>query len=547
MKEFNEEIERDLDELQGSKRIRIRPSVVLGSDGIRGVQQTLFEIITNSIDRWKDGYGDKVIVTRHKDNSYTIQDFADGLPVKWNEKRKCYNWDLALCTLYGGDNYDQPTELTGKLGNFGLGLTSTQYSSEWMKVVVRKKNVKYTLNFREGRVVNKDTFEFIKEDNDIHCTKEESELALLEEENNDNYTGTTIIYKPDLNVFSDINIDTEWIQSKLQKQAMINNGITIEFNDELNDLNMTYHYDSPKDYMKDIIREGYFCDFIEIYGESEGRDAKHRDLYKMNYDVSISFNNDNSIQQYYHNSSELTELNVNVTTKALEKAITESIHKYIEKNSLYKKNERIKFNDISDSLVFILRSKSTQTSYANQTKLSINNSFIKDFITKDLEDKFTVFLTENTIQAKHIIDKVLINMRANNQALKSKLNIKKELEKNIRSPLDRPSKFTPCRSKNPKECRFIMTEGDSSIEPLRKSRDKLTTALYALKGKPINALKAELKDLLNNQEVKDIFKILQCGMMYKGKPIKDIKPYTEEDLLYDKICICADMDCVKRS
>ena len=211
--------ERNLTSLKGTAPIRLRPSVVLGSDGIRGVQQTLFEIITNSIDRWKDGYGDKIIVTRHKDDSYTIQDFADGLPYLWNKEEQAYNWDLALCKLYGGDNYKQSEKLTGKLGNFGLGLCSSQFSSEYMNVVIRKEKEKVTLKFKEGRVVDKDTNEFIKPDDDNRCTKEQGLLVMDIKNNTDGFTGTTINYKPDDRVFTDIHVSSEWIKNKLQKRG----------------------------------------------------------------------------------------------------------------------------------------------------------------------------------------------------------------------------------------------------------------------------------------------------------------------------------------
>lgn len=543
--------ERNLKLFKGTKKIRELPSVILGSDGVRGVQQTLFEIITNSIDRFKSGYGDKVIITRHKDDSYTIQDMADGLPVLWNEKGELYNWDIALNKLYGGDNYAltqeelDKKELDGKLGNYGLGLASSQISSEYMNVIVRTKNNKYILKFKDGRPIDKDTFEFVKEDTDEPFTKEEGLRVLKIEDNMDGFTGTTINYKPDTRVFTDINIDSNWLKEKLNTQATVCAGIELIFNDEKNNENIKYKYNNVEDYInKNITNEdGDVCDLIHFYNRCDNcQDTGGKLIYKMDYNLNFKFNNKIQRQEYYHNSSELTELTYNVTTKALQKGLTTSIHNYLMKNSLYKKKEKVKFDDISDSLIAVLITRSTKTSYANQTKLSIDNVFVQKYITDEIINKFTIYLEENKIEADKIINQILINMRANNKAEVSKNNLKKELEKGANNAITRPDKYTPCVSNDKKKTILTLTEGDSSKEPMRKARDKKYMALYALKGKIINALKNPLNDLLANDEVKDIFRILQCGMEYKGKAIKGINKYNEKNLAFDKVYIATDFD-----
>ena len=548
---MNNKNERNLTLFKGTNKIRKLPSVILGSDGIRGVQQTLFEIITNAIDRYKAGYGDKVIITRNEDNSYIIQDFADGLPVLWNEKEGVYNWDVALNKLYGGDNYAitqeqlDKRELDGKLGNYGLGLASTQMSSEFMKVIVRKKDKKYILKFKKGRPIDKESLDFIKEDNDDPFTIEEGKRLLREEVNNDDFTGTTIYYKPDLEVFTDINIDSEWIKNKLITQAMVCCGIKLIFNDKKNNEYNEFTYDNIADYInKNIADEtNDVSDIIHFYNRCDNcQDEKNKLIYKMDYDLTFKFNKSIQKQEYYHNSSELTELTYNVTTKALQKGLTTALHNYLLKHSLYKKGEKIKFDDISDSLIAVLVTRSTKTSYANQTKLSIDNKFIQKYIVEEIINKFDVYLEENEAEANKIVNQVLINMRANNKAETSKLNLKKELEKGANTAMTRPDKYTPCVSKDRTKICLILTEGDSAKEPMRKSRNKNTMALYALRGKVINALKNPLEDLLKNNEVKDIFKILQCGMEYKGKAIKGINRYNEDNLAIDNIYCAVDSD-----
>lgn len=531
MENKKEIIERDLDELHGTQKLRIRPSVMLGSDGIRGVQQTLFEIITNSIDRWKVGYGDRIIITRYEDDSYTIQDFADGIPVHWNEKNKAYSWDTALCTLYGGDNYKQSDELSGKLGFFGLGLASTEYTSEYMKVVIRKPDNKYTLNFKEGRGVDKYTGEFVKDDDDFHYNKEQADRIMLIEENNDKITGTTITYKPDKRVFTDIEVDSEWIQNKLQKQAMINGGITIVFNDKKINQNFTYCYNKTSEYIKDVIKDGYISNFIEFEKSGEGQDRKDMPMYKVSYNISLAFNNNNSIQEYYHNSSELTDLKYNVTTKAVEKALTTSIDCYLTKNNLYKKKESIKFDDIKDSIDFILCSKSTKTSYANQTKLSIDNVFIKDFIYEDLKTQLDAFLIENTKEAEKIIKQILLNMRARLRADEARKGKKSNSSNKNRLEVS-SQKLSICTSKNKKEKEFIVVEGDSGAGSARGGGFKKFQSVEATKGKIPNAIKSKPENIINNEEIRIFTE--EFGL--------DFNKYDEDKLRYDKLIIMSDAD-----
>lgn len=534
------EQERNLTSLKGTIPIRLRPSVVLGSDGIRGVQQTLFEIITNAIDRWKDGYGDKVIITRHKDNSYTIQDFADGLPYSWYEKEQAYNWDIALCKLYGGDNYEQSENLTGKLGNFGLGLCSTQFSSEYMNVIIRKKEEKVKLKFREGRIVNKDTNEFIKPDDDIRCTKEQGLLVMDIKENTDGFTGTTINYKPDSTVFTDINVPSEWIQTKLQKQAMINNGIKLIFNDELENHTFKYFYNNVKEYIGDIIKDGYIGEFISIKSESEGQDKKDKPMYKMNYEITFAFNNKSQLQQYYHNSSELTELNINVTTKAVEKALTSTIHKYANANNLYKKGEKIRFEDISDSLVCILKSKSTRTSYANQTKLSIDNLFIKEYISSNLEEQFYIYLTENKFEADRIITQILINMRANDQASKSKLALKKKLSEKV-NILNKIEGLYEAEEKDVFKRILCICEGKSALASLLSGKRNVH-AIFPLRGKILNCLKASPESIFKNEVILKLIRALNCGVEFKNKANKEFSTFDINNLRYHDVYIMVDAD-----
>lgn len=533
----------NLSRLKGSEKIRRQPHVMLGSGGIAGVQQTMFEIVSNSIDRFKKGFGEKVVVIRHIDNSITIEDFADGLPMDWNEEEKMYNWEMALYMLYAGGNYNKTDMDNGVLGSHGLGLASSQQSSEYMNVTVKKAGVIYKAKFAKGRPVNYVTGEFIGRDDDIPLSKEEGALLLNISQNNDSATGTRINYKPDLEVFSDICIPHEWIYNKLKKQAVVNPGLTILFIDELENKTEEFKYNDAREYLEELNCGKNVVDILRFNGVGTGQDKETKPKYKVEYDFIMTLNNEHAITEYYHNSSELVNINGNATGDAVKKALVDSINEYMVTKGMLNKNEsKIKYADIEDSLLATMISKSSYTSYANQTKLQIDNKFIKDFITNDLKYKLNIYMIENDMEFNKICNRVLINKRSRENSEKMRRDVKKKLEENANSIAGRPEKFVPCRSKDPAEVEFILIEGDSAKNPIKMSRDARTMCIYPLKGKIINALKNNIADILKNNEVIDIFKILGCGITYKGKKVKGVPEFDISKLKVGKILITTDRD-----
>lgn len=535
---------RNLGRQKGANKLRLRPGVMLGSDDIRGVQQTFFEIVSNSIDRFKKGYGDKIIITRHKDNSFTIQDFADGLPMDWNEEEQAYNWELALRVLYAGDNYDQSESNYGVLGYNGLGLTSTQFTSEYMNVVVYKNGTKYEVNCKKGRPTSFETGEFICEDTDDLFSKENGAKILKKSTVESHLTGTIINYKPDLEVFTDINIPEDWIKTKIKKQVVVNQGLKIIFNDELNNESEEFEYDSLEQYIEELGQEKNLIDIVSFKGDGKGRDIKTKPEYQVSYEMSFSFNNEYPKCEYYHNSSELTELNKNATTKAIEKAFVDVIHNHLNINGLYNKKEgKIKFADIEDSLLLVISSKSTQTSYANQTKLAIDNKFIREFVTQDVSDKLHLFMTENKDIAKQIMDRVLVNFRSRVKSDASRKVLKKKLNEKIGGILNKVDGLIEAKDKylKSKEAILCICEGQSALGSLVSGKqDK--HAIYPLRGKILNCAKASEEKIFDNDVINGLMTALGCGVELKSKHNKDLSNFNIENLRYKEIYIMVDFD-----
>ncbi|MCD3321668.1 DNA topoisomerase [Clostridium botulinum D/C] len=527
----------DLKRLKGSERVRKRVSVMMGSDDIRGCQHTLFEIVSNSIDRHRKGFGNYIKVIKYEDLSYTIIDHADGLPMDWNDKENAYNWDLALKVLYAGDNYDANSTA---LGINGLGLCSSQYASEYMKVISYKDGKKYTVKCKKGRPIDKETEEFICGDDDNLFTKEQGERVLLVESNTESKTGTYIHYKPDLEVFTNIDISIDWINDKLDKQSMVNKGLKIEVYDEKEDKLYTHYYESGiKDYIKTISDDNNFSDVIYFTDKGKGRDKVDKPEYDYNYEIALVFNNEINKLEYYHNSSEL--LQGGSTADAINLAFTYAINEYAKDNNLFNKNEsKIKFTDIQDSLICVISSFSTMTSYANQTKLSIDNKFIKDFTNQSLKEKLKLYFIENKLEAGRIVNQILINKRANDKAEKTKLNIKKTLQ--TKSNFDDTDNFYACTSNDKSITELYLAEGSSAQGSIVMGRNSKFQACYHVGGKMLSLLKADYEKIFKNKVVRELFQYLGCGIEIKSKHNKDLNTFDESKLNYNKIILATDQD-----
>lgn len=534
----------DLSVLKGSKRVRDKISVMFGSNGKDGVSHGLFELIANSVDRFKKGYGDKVIVTSYEDNTLSVEDFGDGLPMLWNEKEQAYNWDIALKTLYGGSNYEQSSDNDGVLGTNGLGLTTAQYSSEFMEVISRRNDgLEIRVKFKKGRPVDFETEEFLVEDTNDFLTKEIGLRAMKITKYTDKSTGTIITYKPDNEVFVDINIDSEWIKNKLLKQAVVNCGLELIFDDRNTGEIVSYKYNSINDYLNEFVSDKPVSELMLFYKEGMGKDTPDSKEYKVSYEIGLFFDNLSSKQEYFHNGSELTELDKNTTTIGFKKALVNAIHRIISEHKLYKsKEKKIRYEDIEPSLVALINTKSNLTSYSNQTKLSISNIFIEEFISNEFEEQLIFKLTENKDESKKIAERVLINKRAREQAENTRMNIKKKLETD-NSPFSKPEGLIDCKSKNPLEKELFICEGKSALGSLIKARDSYYQACIAVRGKILNCLKTkhDIKKIFGSEIVVNILKAIGCGVVINSKH-KELNSFDINNLKYNKIIISSDGD-----
>ena len=506
--------------LVGPDRVRKKPAAILGSDGLEGCQHTFIEILANSIDEAREGYGKVIEITRFKDKSIQIRDYGRGCPVDYNEKEKRFNWELVYCELYAGGKYNTNSgeNYEYSLGTNGLGSCATQYSSEYMDVTVYKDGFKYDLHFEKGYNIG----------------------GLKKEKYDYKQSGTLQKWKPDLEVFNDINIPLDFFTTMLKKQAVVNAGLKFKFYDEETNQRFEFLYDNGiTDYVKEISagKEITGVQFSET--AARGRDRADKPEYKVKMQFAFCFNNEVNLIEYYHNSSFLE--NGGSPDKAVKNAFVSEIDKYIKSQGKYNKDEsKISFTDIQDSLIIVTNSFSTMTSYENQTKKAINNKFIQEAMTDFIKQRLEIFFIENKLEADKVMEQVLVNKRSRESAEKQRVNIKKKLQGTI-DMTNRVKKFVDCRTKDPEKRELYIVEGDSALGSVKLSRDSEFQAIMPLRGKILNCLKADYSKIFDSDVIVDLIRVLGCGVEVKSKH-KDLTMFDMNSLRWAKIIICTDAD-----
>jgi len=508
-------------QLKGADRVRLRPAVIFGSDGLEGCQHSIFEIISNSIDEAREGYGRKIEVTRHADCSVTVRDYGRGLPLDYNAVEKRFNWELIYCELYAGGKYDnnEGENYQYSLGLNGLGACATQYSSAYFDVVSCRDGYRYEVHFEKGENVG----------------------GLKKDEAKTSRTGTIQKWLPDRDVFTDIQIPLSYFQDILKRQAIVNAGLTFILMDEATNETFTYLYaDGIRDYIAELSEKTAFTPPAFFAHETKGRDREDKPEYKLKFEMAFCFDNEVNHIEYYHNSSWLEY--GGAPDKALRSAFTSAIDAYCKNAGLYKKDEKkLTFQDVEDSLVFVSNSFSTITSYENQTKKAINNKFIQEAMTDFLKKQLEVYFIENKTDAEKIANQTLVNKRSRETAEKTRINLKKKLTGSL-DLSNRVEKFVNCRTKDLERREIYIVEGDSALGACKQGRDAEFQAIMPVRGKILNCLKADYNKIFANDIITDLIRVLGCGVEVKSKHNRELNSFELEKLNWNKVIICTDAD-----
>ncbi|HIT30879.1 MAG TPA: DNA topoisomerase [Candidatus Scatomorpha stercoravium] len=510
-------------QLKGADRVRKRPAVIFGSDGLEGCEHAVFEILSNSIDEARAGNGNIITLTRYLDKSIECEDFGRGCPVDWNPTEQRWNWELVFCELYAGGKYknNDGGDYEYSLGLNGLGSCATQYASEYMDVTVRRDGKKYTLHFEKGEIVGE----------------------MKTEPADRKKTGTDIRWRPDLEVFTDIDIPLDYYRDTLRRQAVVNAGVTFRLRSEVAagkfETEDFLYENGILDYVGEIAGEETLSAPYFIQAERRGRDRADKPEYKVKLSAAFCFSRQVSLIEYYHNSSWLEH--GGAPEKAVRSAFVSAVDGCIRKAGKYQKNEsKITFQDVADCLVLVTNCFSTQTSYENQTKKAITNRFIQEAMTDFLRSQLEIYFIEHKAEADRVADQVLIDKRSREQAESSRLNIKKKLTGSM-DISNRVQKFVDCRSRDVSKREIYIVEGDSAMSSCKMSRDAEFQGIMPVRGKILNCLKADYSRIFKSDVITDLVKVLGCGVETQ-KHVKELPAFELDNLRWSKIIICTDAD-----
>lgn len=508
--------------LKGADRVRKRPAVIFGSDGVEGCAHSIFEILSNSIDEAREGYGEKILLTRFADGSIQVEDFGRGIPVDYNPKEQRYNWELVFCEMYAGGKYSAGEDnYEYSLGLNGLGLCATQYASEWMTADIYRDGFHYHLDFKQGEPAGE----------------------MIKEPFKGRRTGSVIRWKPDTQVFTDVNVPTEYFTDTMKRQAVVNAGLDLIFVDQTGPEKQTIEFRYEKgieDYVNETVGLDYITPTRYCESNATGRDREDQPDYRVKMSAAFCFSNKVQMLEYYHNSSWLEH--GGSPDRAVRTAFVNQIDNFLKTKGLYKKNEsKITFADVQDCLVYVSSTFSTRTSYENQTKKAITNKFVAQAMTEFLKHNLEVYFLENPEEAQKICQQVLINKQSREHAEKTRQSIKKTMTSQI-DIANRVQKFVDCRTKDVSRRELYIVEGDSAMGAVKTSRESEFQGIMPVRGKILNCLKADYDRIFKSDVITDLIKVLGCGVELGGKAKKDLATFNLENLRWNKVVICTDAD-----
>lgn len=514
--------------LKGADRVRMRPSVIFGSDGLDGCEHAFFEILSNSVDEAREGYGSEIKVTVFEDHSIEIDDHGRGIPMDYNEKEGRYNWDLIFCEPYAGGKMNNNADSASyeySLGLNGLGAFATQCASKYMEVDSFDGKYVRFMSFRLGSPVG--------------------ELGVRELSRAERRTGTVIRWLPDIDVFTDIKIPKEFFVDVLRRQAVVNAGVKFIFLFEENGSfseQVFYNEHGIRDYIAEVTGDAAMTQPVFWHLETQGQDREDKPVYKFKADITFCVSQTVTMIEYYHNASFLEH--GGSPDRAVRIAFVYAIDKYLKSAGKYNKNEsKITFADVADCLVLVISSNSTLVSYENQTKKAITNAFIYEALCDYIKQNLEIYFTENPTEADKIAAQVLVNKRSRENAERTRLDIKKKLTGSL-DVANRVEKFVNCRSKDPAVRELFIVEGDSALTVCKLSRAPEYQALIPVRGKTLNCLKATYDKIFKSDIIVDLLKVIGCGaeVKTKGKGKNEVSAFDLSALRWSKIIICTDAD-----
>lgn len=529
-KQYNEDSISSLGFIGG---VRAKPASI----GLESHNHTFLEILGNAIDEFRAGHGREIIISKHTDGSTTVRDFGRGVPMRKNSQGED-TYRKVFDELWSGGKYENNEDggggYTFSLGTNGIGATGTNYVSDFFKAEAFYGDGKhYSIEYAKG----------IENPAGLQC------LSSAEAR------GTRITWRPSAESFRGKGeIDNEFIVTTLQDQAIVNAGlkfIFINHNDVEEDLETGemlaherefYYENGIEDYITSLSStENVLTDVKTFTTEQKGKDNELDKEYRIKAEVYFSFDREVSFSRYYHNTSWLA--NGGTPEEFVKNSFTFVIDKFLKDQNLYEKNEKkISFEDISDSLIVITSTYSTISLFSDQTKKAVISDFMKQAVTKWLREQLSIYFVENANEASLIFQQVLVNKRSREKAESTRLDVKKKLSGTVNNLTSKIDGFVGCKLSDRSKTELYLVEGKSALGSTQQGRDKDIQAIYALRGKILNCLKADYEKIFKNDIIVDLLRILGCGIEVKSKHAKDMNTFNIDNLKWSKIIITTDAD-----
>ncbi len=485
--------------LEGLEAVRKRPSMYIGSTGLRGLHQLAFEVIDNSIDEAMAEYCNLIEVTVRGDGSLRVVDNGRGIPVDIHPSAGKPAVEVVLTVLHAGGKFDSGAyRVSG--GLHGVGVSVVNALSEWLEVEVRSHGQIYRQSYERGRPVTH-----------------------LEVIGSSDTTGTTITFLPDKKIFEITEFNFDTLAHRLRELAFLNKGIKICLTDERDDKSVEFLY------------EGGIVSFVEHLNRN--KDPIHREIFYISkeindscVEVSLQYN-DGYIDNTFSFANYINTTEGGTHLAGFRSALTRTINDYARKAGLLKENEEnLTGDDVREGLTAVISVKLVSPQFEGQTKTKLGNTDMRGLVESVVSEGLTDFFEENPQAARAIVDKGIQASRARLAARKAK-----ELTRR-KGALDGaalPGKLADCSFREPELCELFIVEGDSAGGSAKQGRDRRFQAILPLRGKIINVEKARLDKILGNAEIRAMVTALGTGIG---------EDFDIEKLRYRKIVTMTDAD-----
>lgn len=485
--------------LEGLEAVRKRPGMYIGSTSSRGLHHLVYEVVDNAIDEALAGYCDKVHVIIHTDNSITVTDNGRGIPVGIMDSVGLPAVEVVLTVLHAGGKFGgEGYKVSG--GLHGVGVSVVNALSEWLEVKVKIDGVIYAMSFERGKTAQK-----LKQ---IGSTEE---------------TGTEVTFKPDSQIFEELEYHFDTLKQRLRELAYLNNGLTIDITDERTAVSQSFCF------------EGGIISFVEHLNKS--KDVLHPQPIYLNgskdttiVEIALQYND-----SYMENLSSFVN-NINTHEggthlSGFKIALTRTINDYARKlNQLKDSDENLSGDDIREGLTGIISLKVQEPQFEGQTKTKLGNSEIRGIVDSIVSEGLAEFFEENPAVTRKVIEKTIMASRAREAARKARELTRRKSALEISSL---PGKLADCSIKDPMQTEIYLVEGDSAGGSAKQGRDRRFQAILPLRGKILNVEKARLDKILNNEEIRSMITAFGNGIG---------EDFNLDKSRYGKIIIMTDAD-----